>query len=123
MLGTFTSTIYSMSAETPKVVETTPAPAAAMPVESTTTPAETAVPATTARADHTTSTDFTLGTTEPEPLTEGHATESMETTGATETAAAKPVTHATTDDAVVEAVPTTEGTLGYKAPGLLKWVI
>jgi len=107
-----------MSVETPNVQETTPAPAA-KPVESTATPTETTAPTATEHANHTVPTDFTLGTTEPASATEGHATESKETTGA---AGATPVTHTTKNDAAVEAVPATEGVLGYKAPGLLKWV-
>ncbi|KAK5947128.1 hypothetical protein PMZ80_001275 [Knufia obscura] len=100
-----------MSVETPKVEETTPAPVT-KPVESTATPAGTTAPATTEPAHYEPPTDFTLGTTEATP-----ATETKETKETTETA---PVAQSTKEDAAVEATPATEGTLGYKAPGLLK---
>lgn len=85
-----------MSVETPKVEESTPI--VTKPVESTTTPAETSAPAT---SEPTT----TLPAVEP-------AIQSSEPAAPVESA---------NNEAVVTAVPATEGVLGYKgAPGLLK---
>lgn len=80
-----------MSVEAPKPEETTPGPAI-KPVEATT--AETSVPAA------------------PETSAPEAAKETAEPTAAPEVPAK--------DEAVVQATPATEGSLGYKAPGLLK---
>lgn len=91
-----------MSVETPKVEENTPV--VTKPVESTTTPAETSAPAT---SEPTT----TLPAVEP-------ALQAGETPAETSTSEVAAVPN---NEAVVTAVPATEGVLGYKgAPGLLK---
>lgn len=85
-----------MSIETPKVEESTPI--VTKPVESTTIPAETSTPAKT-------ETISTLPPVEP-------AIQPAEPVAPVETAQ---------NEAIVTAVPATEGVLGYKgAPGLLK---
>lgn len=90
-----------MSVETPKVEETTPV--VTKSVENTTIPAETSAPATSEPAT-------TVPAVEP-------AIQSTETAEPAKEDAVEP----SNNEAVVTAVPATEGILGYKgAPGLLK---
>jgi hypothetical protein len=96
-----------MSVEAPKTVEET-APVESKPVEQL--EATPAVPSETPAATETS-----------KPVT----TEAPATTDATATPAVGDETKPTEetlkkDEAVVEAVPASEGTLGYKAPGFLK---
>lgn len=85
-----------MSVGTPKVEESTPV--VTKPVESTTTPAETTAPATTEPESSLPAVEPALQTSEPVAPVE-----------------------TSNNEAVVTAVPATEGVLGYKgAPGLLK---
>lgn len=84
-----------MSVETPKIEES--APITTKPVESTTTPEQISAPVPSEPAVEKPNADLPTATAE-KPLT----TEPAE------------------GEAVIEATPATEGTLGYKAPGLLK---
>jgi len=97
-----------MSVETSKPVEETPVVEKALPEhpETNTTPADTS-----AAAPHEIPTDFTLGTTEPEG-----AEEHNNATTTTSTPAAEPAK----DETVVDAIPASEGVLGYKEPTLCR---
>lgn len=88
-----------MSVEAPKTVEET-APVETKPAEqSTETPAVVATET---------------------PAADAPKTETSETPAAAATEETKPTEETKKDETVVEAVPASEGVLGYKAPGFLK---
>lgn len=99
-----------MSVETPKIEES--APIVTKPVEHTTIPAETSTPSTTEQK----STSAPL-----EPIHTAELVAPVETAPVKTTPVEAAPVETAQNEAVVTAVPATEGVLGYKgAPGLLK---